>query len=173
MEKWDVYDKHRMKKAKKIYRGEPMDSEEYHLVVHACIFNQQGKMLIQQRQTFKDSWPNLWDVTCGGSALEGETSQQAIGRELFEEIGLAHQFDKMRPHITVNFERGFDDYYLLEREVDIEQLVLQPDEVQAVKWASHQEIKEMMAEKQFVPYYTGILDYLFAGRHAFGSVRIY
>lgn len=78
----------------------------------------------------------------------------------------------MRPHITVNFERGFDDYYLLEREIDIEQLVLQADEVQAVKWASHQEIKEMMAEKQFVPYYTGILDYLFAGRHAFGSVRI-
>lgn len=57
----------------------------YHLVVHVCVFNQKGEMLIQQRQPFKQGWPNLWDVTMGGSALAGETSQQAAMRELKEE----------------------------------------------------------------------------------------
>lgn len=172
METWDIYDKHRVKKQKQLCRGEAMDSEDYHLVVHVCIFNKKGDMLIQKRQSFKEGWPNLWDLTSGGSAIEGETSQQAMKRELFEEIGLVYNFEAMRPHITINFERGFDDYYLLELEVDTKQLVLQQEEVQAVKWASHAEIKDMMANQQFVPYYEGILDYLFEGRHAFGCIRI-
>lgn len=76
MEKWDLYDIHRNKLAKQIVRGDKMASDEFHLVVHVCIFNSQGEMLIQQRQPFKKEWPNLWDITCGGSAIAGETSQQ-------------------------------------------------------------------------------------------------
>ena len=50
-------------------RGEPMKDGDYHLVVHICIFNTDGKMLIQQRQPFKDGWSNLWDITVGGSYM--------------------------------------------------------------------------------------------------------
>ncbi|WP_238600112.1 hypothetical protein [Lysinibacillus tabacifolii] len=53
MEKWDLYDKHRNKIAKQITRRDEMVSDEFHLVVHVCIFNSKGEMLIQQRQPFK------------------------------------------------------------------------------------------------------------------------
>lgn len=97
MEKWDLYDKHRNKIAKQITRRDEMVSDEFHLVVHVCIFNSKGEMLIQQRQPFKKGWSNLWDITCGGSAIAGDTNQQAASRELFEELGIHYNFEKMRP----------------------------------------------------------------------------
>ena len=54
MELWDIYDKDRNKTGRTMKRGEPMKDGDYHLVVHICIFSSDGKMLIQQRQPFKD-----------------------------------------------------------------------------------------------------------------------
>ncbi|MCG4775257.1 NUDIX domain-containing protein, partial [Lawsonibacter sp. DFI.5.51] len=62
-------------------RGSKFKENTYLLVVHVCIFNLEGKMLIQQRQPFKDVWPNMWDITVGGSAVSGDTSQLAAERE--------------------------------------------------------------------------------------------
>lgn len=82
-------------------------------------------MLIQQRQPFKSGWPNMWDITIGGSAISGETSQTAIEREIFEEIGLKIDLQNIQPHLTINFDTCFDDVYLIEREIDIKDIVLQ------------------------------------------------
>lgn len=51
MEFWDVYDINRNKTNRKALRGENLKSDDFHLVVHACIFNSNGDMLIQQRQS--------------------------------------------------------------------------------------------------------------------------
>ena len=101
MEYWDIYDIERNKTNKEVARGEQLNENEYHLVVHACIFNSKGDMLIQQRQSFKDGWPNMWDLTCGGSALKGETSRTAVARELYEELGI--EIKTVRPNLTINF----------------------------------------------------------------------
>ncbi|MEK4425527.1 NUDIX hydrolase [Solibacillus sp. FSL K6-1523] len=172
METWDLYNKHRIKIDKQITRGEPLPPGEFHLVVHVCIFNSKGEMLIQQRQPFKQGWSNLWDITCGGSATAGDTSQQAASRELFEELGIDYSFENMRPQCTINFGRGFDDYYLIEQEVDLDELTLQYEEVQAVKWASKEEIFKLMEQKEFIPYYESIIAFLFESRQSYGSIRV-
>ncbi|MEC1177774.1 NUDIX domain-containing protein [Metasolibacillus meyeri] len=172
MEKWDIYDQHRQKIGKQATRGEELAKGEFHVVIHVCIFNSKGEMLIQQRQPFKQGWSNLWDITCGGSAIAGDTSQQAAARELFEELGIQYDFENIRPQLTINFERGFDDYYLIEHEVDLSALILQPEEVQAVKWASQEEIFTMMEDGTFIPYYKSIIGFLFEGRHHYGSIRL-
>ncbi|KQL56163.1 MULTISPECIES: NUDIX hydrolase [Bacillaceae] len=172
MEKWDLVDRNRTKLEKQIMRGDPMEADEFHLVVHVCIFNSKGDMLIQQRQPFKYGWPNLWDITCGGSAVAGDTSQQAASRELFEELGISYDFKTIRPHITINFDRGFDDYYLIEQDIDLTKLVLQSEEVKAAKWASKEEILTLIQQGEFVPYYKGLLSFLFEGRHHYGSIRL-
>lgn len=172
MEKWDLYDTHRNKMAKQVTRGDDMTPGEFHLIVHVCIFNSNGEMLIQQRQPFKQGWSNLWDITCGGSAVAGDTSQQAASRELFEELGIRYNFDKIRPHFTINFERGFDDYYLIEYQVELNELTLQTEEVQAVKWASKEEIIKLIELKKFIPYYEGIIAFLFEGQNHYGSIRL-
>ena len=148
-----------------------MPQGTYHLVVHVCIFNQKGEMLIQQRQAFKEGWPNLWDVTMGGSALKGETSQQAAMREVKEELGLDIDLTNCRPSLTNHFEQGFDDIYLIHQEVDLSKLQLQYEEVQDVKWASQQEILELMREGQFIPYYESLINLFFEMRHSVGMIR--
>ena len=172
MEKWDLYTRDRHKMNKQITRGETLASNEYHVVVHVCIFNSQGQMLIQQRQPFKHGWSNLWDITCGGSAVAGDTSQQAASRELFEELGIRYDFEDMRPQFTMNFQRGFDDYYLIEYDIDLSELTLQQEEVQAVKWATLEEILAMIDTGTFIPYYKSIIGFLFEGRHQYGSIRL-
>lgn len=141
------------------------------MVVHVCIFNAKGEMLIQQRQPFKEGWPDMWDVTVGGSAVSGESSQDAIERELFEEIGLKQDFRNIRPQLTINFDKGFNDIYLIEREVDLDSLTLQPEEVQRVKWASQEEIFRMMESGEFIPYYEPLLQLLFEMRKGYGTIR--
>lgn len=119
MEIWDLYTKDRIKTDEKMVKGEKSTKGFYRLVVHVCIFNSQGEMLIQQRQSFKSSWPNMWDLTVGGSAISGDTSQLAAEREVYEEIGYKLSLDGIRPALTINFQEGFDDIYLIQKDIEI------------------------------------------------------
>ena len=171
MERWDVYDIDRNKTGRIIQRGEKLPEGGFHLVVHICVIGSDGRMLIQQRQPFKEGFSDMWDVTCGGSAVEGENSRQAAQRELLEEIGLELDFEGVRPHFTVNFVRGFDDWYVVHADPDISALKLQYEEVQAVKWASREEVLALIDEGKFIPYYKGYISTIFATAHQYGTIQ--
>lgn len=168
MELWDVYNRDKTKTGKTMVRGEKIKKGSYRLVVHACIFNSKGEMLIQQRQPFKSGWPNMWDITIGGSAISGETSQTAIEREIFEEIGLKIDLQNIQPHLTINFDTGFDDVYLIEREIDIKDIVLQYEEVQKVEWATLDEILQKIDNGIFIPYHKSLIQLFFDMRKNYG-----
>jgi isopentenyldiphosphate isomerase len=145
-------------------RGDPTPEGFYRLVVHVCIFNPEGQMLIQQRQPFKRGWSNLWDITVGGSAVSGDSSRSAAERETFEELGLPIDLSDIRPTLTIYWEHGFDDYYVLTRSVDLNTLHLQYEEVQAVRWASKEEILQMIDSGLFIPYEKSLIELLFFRR---------
>lgn len=168
MELWDVYNRDKTKTGKTMVRGEKIKKGSYRLVVHACIFYSKGEMLIQQRQPFKSGWPNMWDITIGGSAISGETSQTAIEREIFEEIGLKIDLQNIQPHLTINFDTGFDDVYLIEREIDIKDIVLQYEEVQKVEWATLDEILQKIDNGIFIPYHKSLIQLFFDMRKNYG-----
>ena len=126
-------------------------------------------MLIQKRQPFKSGFSGLWDVTVGGSAVAGDTSRAAAERELYEETGLRVDLSGVRPHLTVNYDNGFDDFYLIDREVDPSTLTLQYEEVEAVRWADEEEIVAMLHRGEFVPYYEWLLRLLFAMRGRYSA----
>lgn len=170
MEYLDLYDINRMRTGKTLLRGEKR-KDGYYLVVQVILFNAKGQMLIQQRQSDKLGWPNQWDVSSGGSAQAGETSQQAASRELREELGLEIDFTGIRPHVSSTFPEGFTDVYLVEKEVELSQLTLQPEEVQAVRWADREDILQLIEAEKFVPYYPGWICYLFESRKSYGSYR--
>ena len=161
MEKWNLYTIDRVITNRVITRGDDIPKNLYHLVVHVCIFNAKNQMLIQQRQTFKKGWPNMWDITVGGSAMIGENSRQAAMREVAEELGLKIDLEKTPPVITKYFSEGFDDIYILEKEIDISDLKLQYEEVQAIKWAGIEEILDMIGLKKFIPYDESLIQFLF------------
>lgn len=161
MELFDLYTAEREKTDRKMVRGEPTPEGFYRLVVHVCIFDAQGRMLIQQRQPFKRGWSNLWDITVGGSAIAGDSSRSAAERETREELGLFLDLSAVRPSLTIHWENGFDDYYLLTRDVDIRSLHLQAEEVQAVCWASKEKILRMIDSGVFIPYEKSLIELLF------------
>ena len=134
-ERFDLYDVNRNRTGKTLERGNKVPEGYYRLVVHVCIFGSDGRMLIQKRQPFKSGWAGMWDVTAGGSAQAGDTSQQAASRELKEEVGIDYDLTGIRPAMTIYFDGGFNDIYTINMDVDIDSLELQTAEVEQVKWA--------------------------------------
>lgn len=170
MEKWDVYTINREKTNKVINREEKLEEGEYRLVVHACIFDKKGRMLIQQRQSFKSDWANMWDISVGGCVQSGEISQQAVHREVLEELGLNIDFTNILPKLTINFVGGFDDIYLiiLDNSIKTDELKLQYEEVQAAQWATLEEIEKMIKTGEFIPYYQNLIKLMFDMKNSYG-----
>lgn len=170
MELWNLYDRDLQRTDDVLERGQPMPQGRYHMVVHVIIFNAAGQMLIQQRQPFKEGWPDMWDVSVGGSAIAGDTSHTAAMREVQEELGLALDLTQERPKLTIHFSVGFDDIYTVIRDVELSSLTLQESEVQAVKWAGEDEIHRMIDDGRFIPYHHALISLLFALRDRRGNI---
>ena len=107
--------------------------------------------------------------SAGGSAIAGETSQEAIARETQEEIGLQHDFSEMRPFFTLNFDEGFDDYYMLYQDITLSELKLQTSEVQAVKWATREAVQALSVSGEVIPYHKSVFDLLFDLNGVYGG----
>lgn len=162
MEYLDLYDINRTKTGETMARGTKMPKDRYRLVVRVIIFNSEGKMLIQQRASERNSYPNMWDFSVGGSVEAGETSSQGAERELLEELGLSTKISGTLPSFSVNFEQGFDDFYIINYDVNAEDVVLQKEEVQAVKWAGKEEIKNMIKTGEFINFRESLVDMVFS-----------
>ena len=160
-ELFDVLDADRRPTGRTKSRGTPFEEGEYRLIVHIVILSADKKMLIQQRQYFKSGWPGMWDLTVGGSAVSGESGREAAARELYEEIGLKLDFRNVRPVVTLAFDRGFDEFYVFEKDVDIKSLKLQESEVRDVAWADCGTVIKMIREGEFIPYKEDFIRILF------------
>ena len=160
MEILDLYDRQRQKTGKTYIRGTRQPKGLYRLVVHVCIFNSKGELLIQQR-AYNKKMAGLWDVTCGGAVSAGESSDLAAGRELYEELGIDIDFKNVRASLTANFPQGFDDFYVLNKDVDINRLSLQEEEVVDARWESLNGVLELRKSGQFVLYKESFIRFLF------------
>ncbi|MCI8590452.1 MAG: NUDIX domain-containing protein [Clostridiales bacterium] len=171
MEIWDLYDQNRSKIGETAVRGLPIDKGKFRIVVSICIIGHDGRMLIQQRQPWKGCYPNLWDISVAGSAIAGETSQRAAEREVLEELGYSLDLSEVRPSFTINFFEGFNDFYIVKRDIDLSRLTLQAEEVQAVRWASKEEIADMIEQGTFIPYHPEVISLIFAMQDHIGAHR--
>lgn len=72
-----------------ITRGEAHSgSKVLHPVVHLHVFNSKGELYLQKRPEWKDIQPGKWDTSVGGHMDYGETPEQALAREVREELGI-------------------------------------------------------------------------------------
>jgi len=71
----------------------------------------------------------------------------------------------------MNYNYGFDDIYLIKQDVDINELSLQYEEVQKVKWASKEEIFSMIDSGEFIPYYQSLIQLFFDSRKKYGAIN--
>ncbi len=169
MEIWDLYDCNRQKIKQTMVRGESFEPETYHLVIHVCIFNHEGEMLIQKRREDKEGWPGMWDLTVGGSAISGDTVQMAAERETLEEIGLELDLSGCRPFLTLPFSNGYDEYFILNMDVEASSLLVPSAEVEQVEWAGLEDILTMIEEGKFIPYHKNLIRLIFDLKEGMGA----
>ena len=168
MELVDLYDENRAPLGKTAERYGKKGPGEYRTVVHVCLFDSQGRLLIQKRTAGKRVWPEMWDVSVGGGVDAGETSRQGAEREFREELGVSLDLGGLRPSVTVNFGGGFDDFFIVRRDLDDVAFQLQAEEVAAVRWVTLPELLDMVDEGSFIPYPKSFLSFLFDMRDSFG-----
>ncbi|MGM9986194.1 MAG: NUDIX domain-containing protein [Bacillaceae bacterium] len=151
MERWDVMDKDRNLLGKTIERGQSLEKGEYHLVVFAWIRNKEGNYIITKRAANKPH-PLLWETT-GGSALAGESSEEAVLREVKEEVGITLQIENGKKLMSDYYETACSyivDIWLFEQDVDINDVSLQVEEVCDVTIATKEDIVHLIHTNQFV-----------------------
>lgn len=160
MEIMDLYDYERQKTGKTYIRGSAQPEGFFRLVVHVLIFNSKNQLLIQQR-TLNKKMPGLWDVTSAGAVSTGESSNIGAQRELFEELGIQIDFSNIRPSLTANFIQGFDDFYILHDDINLDDLILQEEEVTDARRENLEGVLSLIRSNKFVGYKENFIRFLF------------
>ncbi|MBQ9929535.1 MAG: NUDIX hydrolase [Oscillospiraceae bacterium] len=146
MEINDIYDENRQLTGRVHRRGTPWKKGEYGLVVCVWVYDGNGKVLLTRRAKGK-SFAGTWENS-GGSAQAGETSLQAIRRELREETGIEAQESEFRLLYSERDNCVFYDFYALRRQVALEDIKLLPGETDDVQWATFAQVHELIRRKK-------------------------
>lgn len=136
-ELWDCYDSNfNIVKGKILVRGEEatFSDDEYHLVSDVVVRHTDGTFLLMQRDLQKDLRPGYWELTAGGSALQGETPLMCAKRELREETGLLADTLLEVGRKTVSRTHCHFVIYLATVSCDKDSIVLQEGETIAYQW---------------------------------------
>lgn len=64
------------------------DPSLMHKVVHALVFDANNSLILQKRSLKKDVAPGKWDTSVGGHVNAGESVEEALRREMEEELGI-------------------------------------------------------------------------------------
>ena len=138
----DVYDENRCLTGRVHRRGTPWQSGEYGLVVCVWVYDGRGHLLLTRRAKGK-SFAGTWENS-GGAAQAGETSRQAIARELFEETGIRAEEEEFELLSSERDRNTFYDFYCLKRQTPLQDIVLLPGETDDVMWASFGKVHWMV-----------------------------
>ncbi len=146
MEFNDIYDRSRRLTGRVHRRGTPWRAGEFGLVVCVWIYDGRGNILLTRRARGK-SFAGTWENS-GGAAKAGESSRQAITRELQEETGIQAEPEEFELLCSTRDRNIFYDHYCLHRDIPLSQVRLQPGETDGVRWASFRQIHAMIERRE-------------------------
>lgn len=160
MEKRDLYDENKILTGEVISQGDPIPKGRYYLTVVVWIENSKGEFLLQKTVPEKH---HMW-ATTGGHPKSGESSLDGIVQEVREELGLIINPREFTLFKTIKTEDDFVDLYYAQQDFDLDEITIQEEEVEEVKWASRKGIDTLIEKGEFLPphieFYKYCLEYL-------------
>ena len=145
MELRDLYDKNKKVTGKTFIKGEQVPKGYYYLIVAIFIENSKGEFLIQKRVPRKGG---KW-ATTAGHPKAGESSFEGLCEEVREELGIDITKETPTLYETWTHNDQFFDIYYLKKDININDITIQKEEVDGVRYASINEIHEMYKKGLF------------------------
>lgn len=134
-----------------ISRGEAHSgSKVLHPVVHLHVFNSHGDLYLQRRPVWKDIQPGKWDTATGGHVDLGESVEQALRREVREELGITDFEPTSMGHYVFESARERELVYV-HRTVYDGTIHPSESELDGGRFWSPQEIADNMGKGVFTP----------------------
>jgi len=145
-------------------RDEVHKSGDWHRTVYVWIVNSKKEVLMQLRSPLKVNNPNLWDISSAGHISAGEDGKTGAVREVKEELGIDISPDELiyigETKSAESYENEtyrdneIHDVFIIFRDVDINNITLQKEEVTDAKWISCLDLKKDLIEnhKKYVDH---------------------
>lgn len=143
MEYLNLYDKEGNLTNEKGIRGEKTDK----LVGIVIIFieNSNGEFLIQKTSKSRE---NVY-ATTGGHVSYGSTFKETVINEVKEELGIDISNDDIIEMNTYIREKVIQKVFYLKKDININDITIQEDEVEKVKWLSKKQINKIIDNNEF------------------------
>ncbi len=158
MELWDIYDENKKLTGRTMERNDwNMKDGDFHLTVLGAIKRKDGKYLITKRAMDKEWAPGAWEIP-GGGVRAGESSEEAVKREIREETGIdvseadggyVFTYKRVNPEEKNNY---FVDVYSFEIDFRDDEVKAQEDETSGFAIVGIEEIREQASKGQFLHY---------------------
>lgn len=110
------------------------DPKYLHIEIAGLIFDDQQRVLLQQRAKTKKVHPGVWTVTVAGHITYGDSIENTFLRELKEEMGIeiAHYAYLYREYVDLGTERHYCHWFC--GQYNGGQVVVEPKEVDNYAW---------------------------------------
>lgn len=134
-----------------ILRSEAHDGTKIlHPVVHLHLFNKEGDLYLQKRPDWKDIQPGKWDTATGGHIDYGESVEEALVREVREELGVTDFEPSFLERYVFDGKRERELVYVFSTVYDGE-VFPNPEELSGGRFFSKDEILGLMGQDFFTP----------------------
>ncbi len=142
----DLYDEKRNKTGKKVLKDGFIRKGLYYVTVVVFIYNPKNKKWLMQKRT-KDKG-GKW-ATTSGHPVSGETSKEGMCTEIKEELGIDVREEELEFITTVKRKDKFADIYYLEKDIEIDDLSIQKEELTEVLYMTKKDIERFNLDKKF------------------------
>ncbi len=144
MEYRDLYDENKVLTGETIKKGDSVPVGRYYITVAVWIQNSKDEFLLQVNKKF-----NKWSIT-GGHPKTGESSLEGMVIEIKEELGIDVNKEDLVLFETIKTEDDFVDLYYLKKDINLDNIKKQEEEVDSVKWFSIKEIKNLIKQDELL-----------------------